>query len=170
MTLVLCVSVYLALHITDKVPAFRSSERLADYHSIIARHAKANDLPVDLVEAVVLAESSANPRAVSPKGAKGLMQITPIAERDVLQRTGTAGGDLFNPEYNIRIGTLYLRQMYRRFDRDVCLALAAYNAGPARISRLRKKYPNLSSRELIDKHAPRETAAYCKRILRRLGQ
>jgi len=143
------------------------ARRVRGYREIIWRHARANAVPTELVEAIILAESGGDPGAVSEKDARGLMQIRPIAERDVLARRGLAPGDLFDPDYNVLIGTTYLRMLLNRFDEDVELALAAYHAGPTRIARLRREHPDLTGRELVRRHAPRSTAAYCRKVLDR---
>jgi len=82
-----------------------------------------------LVKAVIHAESRFDPFAVSPKGAKGLMQIDPVT---VVEMGIT---DPFNPKYNIYGGVRYLREMLDAFNGDKHLALAAYNAGPNQVLR-----------------------------------
>jgi len=141
------------------------TRRVQAHREIIWRHAQAAALPTELVTAVILCESGGDPRAVSRKDARGLMQITPIAEREVLERTGLTKGDLFDPNYNVQVGTAYLRMLIDRFEGDVYLALAAYQAGPSRVQKLRSDHPGLPSPRLIDKHAPRSTARYCRTIL-----
>jgi soluble lytic murein transglycosylase len=104
------------------------------------------------------------------------MQIMPSAEREVLrrgdpdrERPGLEGnyptGDLFDPEYNVRIGTTYLRLMLDRFDGDVYLALAAYNWGPTNVARVRRANPDLTGRQLVERFAPPVTREYCRRIM-----
>lgn len=91
----------------------------ADLTAFAAEHR----VPADLVRAVVAAESAGNPRAVSPAGAIGLMQLMP----------GTAaslGVDPWQPRENLRGGITYLGSLLRAFDGDTRLALIAYNAGP----------------------------------------
>jgi len=139
--------------------------RVEQHRDLIWKYARRNALPSELVRAVILHESGGDARAVSPRKARGLMQITAVTEREVLGRTGIDKGDLFDPEYNIRIGTAYLRMLMDRFDNDTYLVLAAYNAGPTRMDRLRKAHPDLTSRQLVDRHAPRETAVYCRRVI-----
>jgi soluble lytic murein transglycosylase-like protein len=82
-----------------------------------------------LIKAVIHAESGYNPNAVSPKGAKGLMQLMPKTAQDLKVC------DTFNPKDNIRGGVRYLRFLLDTFKGDVSLALAAYNAGLSRVSR-----------------------------------
>jgi soluble lytic murein transglycosylase-like protein len=82
-----------------------------------------------LVKAVIHAESRFDPLAVSPKGAKGLMQIHPVT----IEELGIT--DPFNPKYNIYEGVRYLREMLDAFKGDKRLALAAYNAGPNQVLR-----------------------------------
>lgn len=93
------------------------------YGEIILRESERNDLPPELVAAVVKTESDFRPRLVSHANAHGLMQIIPS--------TGELMGarDLFNPHDNIRTGTKYLRYLYDLYEGDRTMTLAAYNAG-----------------------------------------
>ncbi|MDP7636855.1 MAG: lytic transglycosylase domain-containing protein, partial [Phycisphaerae bacterium] len=143
----------------------KAASRMDAHLPLIRRYAHKNALPMDLVFDVILAESSGRPRAVSPKNAKGLMQIMPAAETDVLKASGQPKGDLFDPEYNISIGTAYLRMLAERFDGEPYLVLAAYHAGPTRVSRLRQMHPEVPSRDLINRYAGAATQLYCRKIL-----
>jgi soluble lytic murein transglycosylase-like protein len=87
------------------------------------------------VRAVIQVESAFNPRAVSPKGAMGLMQLMPATAKQF----GVI--DPFNPAENIRAGVSYLRQLLDRYDHDEQLALAAYNAGPGAVDKYGSKVP-----------------------------
>jgi hypothetical protein len=91
---------------------------------VIGKYAQQYGVDEDLVWAVIRQESGFNPAAVSPKGAMGLMQLMP----------GTAAlmgvSDAFDVEQNIAGGIKYLERCLNQFNQDVCLALAAYNAGP----------------------------------------
>lgn len=105
------------------------SDRADQYEDLIVGHATLNNIRPDLVRAVIQVESGFNPRAVSPKGALGLMQLMPATAR--LLRVRNA----FDPEENIRGGVQYLRQLLDRYEGDEQLALAAYNAGPLAVDR-----------------------------------
>jgi hypothetical protein len=93
------------------------------YDAIIEREAKAHNVDASLVSAVIRAESGYQPRAVSRKGARGLMQLMPATAKRLAVRRP------FDPASNIRGGTKYLRMLAERFGHRPELVLAAYNAG-----------------------------------------
>ena len=103
------------------------------YQSIIHKAANRHKVDPALVKAIIMAESSYNPKAISKRGAKGLMQLMP--------ETAKALGvmDIFDPEHNIDGGVRYFKRLVKKFNGDVKLALAAYNAG----SRIVKKYQGI---------------------------
>lgn len=104
-----------------------------EYDSYIAKYAEEFGVDPWLVKCVIQKESSYNPNAGSAAGARGLMQITEITAKDL----GIPYDEsLFDPETNIAAGTEYLAKMLKRFDNNIELALAAYNAEPTRISNL----------------------------------
>ena len=93
------------------------------YHHHIMQAAETYSIDAALIRAIILAESSYNPRAVSEQGAQGLMQIMPTTARSL------GLSDSFDPARNIDAGVRYFRSLMDRFNGDVKLALAAYNAG-----------------------------------------
>lgn len=93
------------------------------YRALVEAAAREYALDSALLHAVIATESAYDPRAVSPKGAAGLMQLMPETAR----RYGVS--DRFDPGQNIRAGARYLRDLLARFDNDIALSLAAYNAG-----------------------------------------
>ena len=105
------------------------------FEPLIRQHASQRGIRPELVRAVIQVESAFNPRAVSPKGAMGLMQLMP----DTAKRFGVI--DPFNPAENIRAGVSYLRQLLDKYDHDEQLALAAYNAGPGAVDKYGSKVP-----------------------------
>ncbi len=146
----------LAVRLHDR----RIERRIDLYSETIWQHAHENALPTGLVRAVIREESGGDPAAVSPAGAVGLMQVTRIAEEEVLGAPGAARGDLSDPDYNVSIGTRYLRKLIDSFGGDVLLALAAYHAGPTRIGELRRASPHA-----VLENCPRATVSYCRRVL-----
>ena len=105
-------------------------------------------LDPDLVNSVIKAESGFNARAISPKGAQGLMQLMP--------GTATALGvpNAFDPQANVEGGAKYLRELLERYNFDLVKALAAYNAGPQRVEQYKGVPPYY------------ETRAYVARVVR----
>jgi len=97
------------------------------YEPIITSVSQRFTLDPDLVRAVIKAESNFNPRAVSPKGAMGLMQLMPATAKEMVV------ANPFNPEENINAGVRYLGKLLQLFNSNLPLALAAYNAGPGRV-------------------------------------
>jgi hypothetical protein len=116
-----------------------------------------------LIRSLIQAESSGNPNAISPKGARGLMQVMPATGAEVAQKLGMTNYDLMNPEDNQKIGTAYFNQMLDQFGSPE-LASAAYNAGPGRvqrtIDRLGTNDPNLVLAQL-----PEETRNYVPKVM-----
>ena len=93
-------------------------------------HARTNGLKPELILAVIHAESAYNPTIVSHAGAIGLMQLMPFTARDVERKHRIRSRPLVRAGHNIRLGTLYLRDMLDLFDGNLRNTLAAYNAGP----------------------------------------
>ncbi len=125
-----------------------STPSAVDLSQVVNSASAAYHLDPDLVNSVIHAESGFNSRAVSRKGAQGLMQLMP----------GTAGRlgvtNPLDPQANVGGGTRYLRQLLERYNFDLVKALAAYNAGPLRVEQYRGVPPY------------RETRAYVARIVR----
>ena len=117
------------------------------YDDIIANASQQYGVAFPLLKAIIKAESGFDPRAVSKKGAKGLMQIMP-------QNFKLLGiEDPFDPSQNIHAGARYFKQMYDRFGK-LALSLAAYNAGPDAVARYKTVPPY------------EETEEYVKRVLK----
>jgi soluble lytic murein transglycosylase-like protein len=115
------------------------------FHPIINEAASRYEVDPALVKAIIMAESSYNPRAISKKGAKGLMQLMPL--------TAESFGveDAFDPVNNIHAGVGYFRRLLNQFDGDVELALAAYNAGSKRVRQYKGVPPFESTHRYIQK-------------------
>jgi soluble lytic murein transglycosylase-like protein len=126
----------------------QSTARPIDLNEVILAASDTYRLDPDLVNSVIRAESGFNIRAVSPKGAQGLMQLMP--------QTATQLGvsNAFDPQANVAGGARYLRELLERYNFDLIKALAAYNAGPQRVEQYGGVPPYY------------ETKAYVARIVR----
>jgi hypothetical protein len=101
----------------------------ADLAQMLAKAGQRHNVDVDLLASVVKEESGGNPRAVSPAGARGLMQLMPAT-------AATLGvQDSFQPQQNVSGGSAYLDALLTRYNNNLALALAAYNAGPEAVDR-----------------------------------
>jgi soluble lytic murein transglycosylase-like protein len=117
---------------------------VAKFAPLIERDARLNGLDPALVKAVIAVESAFEPAAVSPKGALGLMQVTPDtgARYGVVADKGrSAEQKLLDPAINLSIGTRYLRDLLVLFANDLGLALAAYNAGEQTVQHYKQSIP-----------------------------
>jgi len=127
-----------------EVPPAKTTSAL-DLTQVVSSASAAYHLDPDLINSVILAESGFNSRAVSPKGAQGLMQLMP----------STAGGlgvtNPLDPQANVDGGTRYLRQLLERYNFDLIKALAAYNAGPLRVEQYRGVPPYRETRAYVAK-------------------
>ena len=130
--------------------------RNVPYGEIIFREARRNNLPPELVAAVVQTESDFRPKLVSHKSAQGLMQIVPDTARILGIR------DPFDPQQNIAAGTKYLRSLMNRYKNET-MALAAYNAGPGNVARFGGIPPFGETRSYIAK-VNRRTHRYRQRV------
>lgn len=92
-------------------------------------------LDPNLINAVIWVESRFQPKAKSPAGARGLMQLMPSTAAALAQKMGRSRAASYDPEFNILAGSLYLRKMLDRYDGDARLALAAYNAGAGNVDK-----------------------------------
>lgn len=143
-------------HVSPKTPTVKTPEALVSvsedyravpaaiaYNDAIAEAAELNDVDPHLIRAVIHAESAFNPFAVSRVGAQGLMQLMPslAEEMNVL--------DPFDPRQNIFGGAKYLRWLLDRYNGNVELAVAAYNAGPSAVSRYRGVPPYRETRHYV---------------------
>lgn len=140
-----------------------------NYGDIIKKYSSQYDLDPLLVASVIRAESKFDKNAVSPKGAKGLMQISSITGKwagEELDISGYKEEILFNPDINIKIGCWYLNKLKKEFNNNMKNVLASYNAGSGNVTKWlgNKKYSN-DGNELIEIPFG-ETREYIKRVNR----
>ena len=132
--------------LTNRSPSHRCCD------AYLADAAEETGLPLELLRAVASVESNFNPRAVSPKGAIGVMQLMPSTARSLGVR------DPYDPRENVLGGARYLKALYVRWNGDLTLTVASYNAGPFAVARNRGVPPY------------RETQRYVQRVLQRYHQ
>lgn len=135
-------------HLLDRVRGTRAASSIATvpYLDEVERAARRYALPCPLILAVIAVESAFDPSAMSPKGARGLMQVMP----KTALKLGVNPDLLFAPGINIETGTRYLRELADRYRGHTVTVLAAYNAGPARVD--------------SQARLPRETTNYLRRV------
>ena len=136
----------------DSFPAPSAPTLPVPYAELIRAAAQKHGVNQELIASVIAVESNFNPRAVSPKLARGLMQLLP----EIAARFAVA--DVFDPGQNIEAGTRYLKELLARYNQDLALALAAYNAGPDRVEQYRGVPPFA------------ETRTYVRRVTQKLSE
>jgi peptidoglycan lytic transglycosylase len=139
-----------------------------DYEDTIRAAAAANGLPAWLVAGIIRQESAFDPRATSPVGARGLMQLMPATAREMADRLDKSYGadGLYDPELSIELGAAYLAQLIKMFDGNVELAVASYNGGPNRILRMwNEAGPTPELDDFVENLDLDESRDYVKRIL-----
>lgn len=136
---------------SPELPA-KAAEAAAPLKSILQGAGRRQGLDPDLLKSMIAEESNFNARAVSSKGARGLMQLMP--------GTGQLLGvrDFFSADENVQGGALYIRALLERYAGDLAKALAAYNAGPAAVDRYRGIPPFT------------ETQNYVRRVITRFNR
>lgn len=141
----------LPVSMTDKTPAFQEPDTSrrpevkvkTGYHAIIHQAGQRHGVEAAMIKAIIMAESSYNPRAVSHRGAAGLMQLMPTTAASMGVK------DRFDPEHNIEGGVRYFKRMLLRFDGNTRLALAAYNAGARKVRQYNGIPPYKTTRSYI---------------------
>lgn len=128
-----------------------SYAELTEIAELTIKYSDEFKVPTDLILAVIDIESGFRRRAVSPVGARGIMQIMPATAREIAGKLGRNKYNLFSLRDNIQFGTFYLRDMLSRFDEDCSLAIIAYNAGPRTAMKIKTQR---------NAYFPAETKAY----------
>jgi soluble lytic murein transglycosylase-like protein/outer membrane protein assembly factor BamD (BamD/ComL family) len=139
------------------------------YWELIQEYAAAHDLDPYLAMAVIRQESGFDPRAVSSKGARGLMQLMPKTAVDIAGNVGLpppGESDLDRPDVNVQLGTAYLGQLLGVYGGAVHKALAAYNAGEDAVAKWDRRFSGAAPDEFIEEITYPETQGYVKAVMR----
>lgn len=137
------------------------------HESLIEKYSRDRGLDKALVSALINQESGFNEKAQSPVGARGLMQIMPDTARWISGRIGEDYREeaLTEPDYNLKLGTAYLKYLLDRYDDHVGNALAAYNGGMGNVDKWLENEEYAKAGELV-KIPFKETAHYVERVQR----
>lgn len=138
------------------------------YQNLVMKNVKQHDLDPSVVYGVIRRESLFDPLAKSRAGALGLMQLMPATARKVAQSLGLKRpqqADILNIDNNIKLGTKYFRTVLNRFDKNVSLAAAAYNAGPSNVKRWLPKGESLPADQWVETVPFKETREYIQAVL-----
>jgi len=159
--IIIVLAVVFAVVLTIAIFLFR----FCRYDKIIKRESSRCGLEFAFIKAVVCVESSFNEDSVSKAGAVGLMQIMPSTAQFVAERNNLPIGDLFNPEYNVSVGVLYLRYLFDKFE-DERVVLCAYNAGEGNVAEWLKNTNYSSDGKTLLEIPFKETKNYVDKVLK----
>jgi len=129
------------------------------YSSLVEKASKSYNVPENLIYAVIYIESSGDSKAISPKGASGLMGLMPKTANELGVK------NVLNPEENINGGTAYLSKQLNSYNGNIVLALIAYNAGPDDADSVVKKYNYDFRWETVKWDLVKETREYVPKVL-----
>ncbi|WP_341473917.1 lytic transglycosylase domain-containing protein [Desulfofundulus thermobenzoicus] len=138
------------------------------YRETVMNYAAGNGLDPFLVAAIIKTESNFNPRATSRRGARGLMQVMPETGTWAAEKMGLTHYHpdlLYDPEFNIRLGTWYLADLYRTFNRDTTLVLAAYNGGRGNVQKWLEQQHWTGEKSKLDQIPFPETRQFIRKVL-----
>lgn len=128
-----------------KTLRLKPKQYIIKYDKIIDKASKQFDVDPCLIKAIIKAESSFEPNAISVSGAKGLMQLMPTTARDMQVNNA------FNPEENILAGTKYLSLLLKKFKQNTRLAVAAYNVGATTVANYNSVPPIPQTRQFVER-------------------
>jgi soluble lytic murein transglycosylase len=154
------------------VPASRDLWAIAypdAFRDLVVRYTRGSAVEPELLQALMREESALDPKALSWAGAVGLTQLMLPTAREVarsLRLRAPSAEQLQNPSTNIQLGAAYLARLLQRFDGNVALAVASYNAGEGAVSRWRAARPETELDRWVEEIPLSETRGYVKRVLR----
>jgi len=141
------------------------------YCQEVLYHAERHQVDPYLVAAIIKVESGFEPEAISPRGARGLMQLMPSTAEWVSENTDIDKSDfhvdtLYDPNYNISLGTWYLSHLMERFDNNLAQVLAAYNGGQGQVKEWINKGVWDGNGDNLEDIPFRETRQYVRKVKR----
>lgn len=133
------------------------------YSEYVEKYAEEFDLDENLVYSVIKAESKFNEKAISHKGAKGLMQVSDITRDWAIEELELEEVDIFDPETNIKIGCWYLNKLYKEFGK-LDLVIAAYNGGSGNVRKWLENHDYSEDGEKLHNIPFQETSTYLEKV------
>ncbi|GAA3660650.1 lytic transglycosylase domain-containing protein [Asaccharospora irregularis] len=133
------------------------------YSEYVEKYAEEFDLDENLVYSVIKAESKFNEKAISHKGAKGLMQVSDITRDWAIEELELEEVDIFDPETNIKIGCWYLNKLYKEFGK-LDLVIAAYNGGSGNVRKWLENNDYSEDGEKLHNIPFQETSTYLEKV------
>lgn len=135
------------------------------FADVMDRHAADAGVSPSLAYAIMRSESSFNPGATSPVGARGLMQLMPDTAAKMVKEREFKAESLYDPDLNIRLGTKHLKDLLLQYNGNLVAVIASYNAGGSNVNRWLKTYAGLATDEFIESIPFGETRDYVKKVL-----
>ena len=138
------------------------------YKDLVEREAQRSQIPMHWIYGVIRRESAFMPKIKSPAGAIGLMQLMPRTAKSVarkLRMRRPSKAQLTNPTLNLRLGSAYIKRLYKKNNNHLPLSLAAYNAGPSRVKKWLRETPVRDPEVWIDTIPFDETRLYVRAVL-----
>ena len=142
------------------------------FREIVDEMATTYNVPAPLLYAVMRQESSFNPNAISPRKARGLMQMIPTTAIRIADNTKQKRfrvQQLFDPKVSIRLGAAYLKGLLDQFDGNLVCTIASYHAGEQRVARWLQNFPELNEDEFVEEIPFTTTRDYIKKVLAAYG-
>ena len=141
------------------------------YKGYVSKFSKYFLIPKELIWSIMRAETFYRVDAVSPVGARGLMQLMPYTGQKVASLSGVnfSKKKLFSPRFNIRLGSHYLYRLTKKFKRKIPLIVASYNAGPHNLENWVYRFGDLPADSFIEHIPYLETRNYVKKVIRNYG-
>lgn len=166
--IIFIIFIFLIMYLLDNIKAIQKKFYVQDYKEHIEKYANENELDVFLVYAIVKGESGFDSKAVSKSGAVGLMQLMDNTAKEVANRIHIKYDEntLYDPESNIQIGTRYFSELMKKYDQNIYISLAAYNAGQGTVDKWISEERIQSDGSDIENIPYKETNNYVRKIMK----
>lgn len=135
------------------------------HRTLVQKYAEENEVPEDVIYAVMRQESFFRETATSRTNAQGLMQLMPATAREIARNMGVSGYSLFSPHISIQMGSKFLSYLLRSNDNDLRWATIAYNGGPGNLRKWKRNHYNGDFNHFLEELPVKESRDYCRIVL-----